>query len=468
MPEAETFPDMLVSNAWPGNLDDARAPPGQDAADWAQGPELNVGQKLHADELPDMRNIQDKRVGWGLIMPHRPECSAAENAALEGMPQAVRDLVAFRNGVVFGWSKANGTAALTRYLSCNKTEKVKIEDGERGIGRTALPRYLLILGGPKQIPWEVQYRLNSYAAVGRLDLSEIGLTRYVNALVHDWPGSQIDVSKPLLWSVDIPYDVTELMVNVIASPLLERFKADRQIGEKKTRFLTKQDATHGRLGEALTQDRPGFILTTSHGETTLLPDQDKMRRNLGLLLDQTQAALPLDALLKAWQPDGAVWYAHACCSAGSDDGTAFAGLFDAKTKLAQDLEGVGKLGAQSAPLPVALLGAEKPLRAFIGHVEPTFDWSLRSAETKSPLTASLMEALYDNLFAAKPMTVGGAFDSYFRHIGNLSTDLHLALKAVGNLEAGAKSWATRCRTTMLDRRSMVIHGDPAVALPALA
>jgi hypothetical protein len=467
MPEAETFPDMLVSNAWPGNLDDARAPPGQDAADWAQRPELNVGQKLHADEPPDMRNIQDKRVGWGLIMPHRPECSAAENAALEGMPPAVRDLVAFRNGVVFGWSQANGTAALTRYLSCNKTERVKIEDGERGIGRTALPRYLLILGGPKQIPWEVQYRLNSYAAVGRLDLSEIGLTRYVNALINDWSGSQIDVSKPLLWSVDTPYDITELMAKTITSPLLERFKADAQIG-CKARFLTKQDATHGRLGEALVQDRPGFIVTTSHGNTKLLPDQDATRRNLGLLVDGANASFPLDALLRAWQPDGAVWYAHACCSAGSDDGTAFIGLFDAKTKLAQDLEGVGKLGAQSAPLPVALLGAEKPLRAFIGHVEPTFDWSLNSAKTGTPLTASLMEALYNNLFAAKPMTVGGAFDPYFRHVGNLSTDLYLALKAIANLEEDAKSRAARCRVTMLDRRSMVIHGDPAVALPALA
>jgi hypothetical protein len=34
-------------------------------------------------------------------------------------------------------------------------------------------------------------------------------------------------------------------------------------------------------------------------------------------------------------------------------------------------------GARISPLPRALLGAEKPLRAFVGHVEPTFDWTLR-------------------------------------------------------------------------------------------
>jgi hypothetical protein len=468
VPNAEVFPDMLVSNAWTGDPDDVRAPPGKDAADWAQGPKLTVGQKLHAEAKPSMRNIKDKRIGWGLIMPHRPQCSAAENAALDGMPQPVRDLVAFRAGAVFGWSEAeNGTVSLTRYLSDNTTETVKIEDRERGMGRDALPHYMLILGGPQQIPWEIQYRLNSYAAVGRLDLGEAGLQRYVHALVNDWPGSRIDISKPLLWSVHREYDITEWMAKTITSPLLTRFEDDTQIG-KKARFLTKQDATHARLGEALEQDRPGFIVTTSHGNTTLRQDLDAMRRDLGLPVDAASASLPLDNLLKAWQPDGAIWYAHACCSAGSDDGTAFAGLFDPNTKLAQDLEGVGKLGAQSAPLPVALLGAEKPLRAFIGHVEPTFDWSLRSAETGTPLTTSLMESLYCNLFAEEPMTVGGAFDPYFRHIGNLSTDLHLALEAIRKLEKGAKARAARCRITMLDRRSLVIHGDPAVIPPALA
>ena len=466
MADADSFPDMLVSNAWTGDPDEIRAPPGKDAAVWAQG-ELKIGQKLHAGPALDMRNVDDQRVGWGLIMPHRPQYSAAANAALEDMPQAVQDLVAFRKGVVFGWSPANDAAALTRYLPEDKTETIKIEDVNRGIGPTALPRYLLILGGPKQIPWELQYRLNSYAAVGRLDLSEIGLSRYVQALIHDWPGSQIDVSKPLLWSVDKPYDITELMAKTIAAPLLQRFRADGQIGQKAC-YLTGQGATHVRLGETLVENRPGFIVTTSHGNTKLLPDQDAMRRDLGLLVDTVDASLPVAALLKAWQPDGAVWYAHACCSAGSDDGTAFAGLFDPKTRLARDLEGVGKLGAQSAPLPVALLGAEKPLRAFIGHVEPTFDWSLKSAKTGTPLTASLMEALYDNLFAEKPMTVGGAFDPYFRHIGNLSTELFLAQKAIKALEDDAASRAARCRITMLDRRSMVIHGDPAVALPALA
>jgi hypothetical protein len=303
--------------------------------------------------------------------------------------------------------------------------------------------------------------------VGRLDLDKIGLERYVNALVHDWPGSRIDVSKPLLWSVDQGFDITGLMAKTIASPLLVRFEADPQIG-KKALFLTKQDATHTRLGEALEQNRPGFIVTTSHGKTTVLQDQDAMRRDLGLPIDNASAKLPLTDLLKAWQPDGAIWYAHACCSAGSDNGTAFAGLFDAKTGLAQNLEGVGKLGAQSAPLPIALLGAEKPLRAFIGHVEPTFNWSLSSAETRTALTESLGEALYLNLFDEKPMTVGGAFDPYFRHVGNLSTDLYLALQSIKRLEDGAESRAARYRITMLDRRSLVILGDPAVALPALS
>jgi hypothetical protein len=47
---------------------------------------------------------------------------------------------------------------------------------------------------------------------------------------------------------------------------------------------------------------------------------------------------------------------------------------------------------------IRLLGAERPLRAFVGHVEPTFDWTLRDPTNKQVLTHVMCAALYDKLY----------------------------------------------------------------------
>ena len=461
----EEPPPNLSINAWTGADRDAEGALTAETKPWATREPPQSMQTLAA-RIPNPRDWKDPKIGWGLVMEHRPEFSAADNAALKGMPEAVRDLRKFRNGVVFGWSAEFGTDRLLRYLADNTTVDVPISDVVRGTADNALPRYILILGGPTKIPWLVQYTLNLCAAVGRLDLDEAGLQNYVSAVVNDWAETSPDVSKCVLWSVNRGgTDITALMKSTVASPLFDALRADEQIGAN-AQFLTDADATHARLRDALSNSTPGLIVTTSHGRTGPLNDPAAMRRDLGLLVDRANATLPCADLLNAWQPNGAIWYAHACCSAGSDTGSVFAGLFGTSA-LARTLDGIGKLGAQSAPLPLALLGAKKPLRAFIGHVEPTFDWTLAGADMKQALTASIISALYDNLFEENPMTVGAAFADYFLQVGNLFNQQSNALLDLQNFKPGAERKALRCRLGALDRRSLVIHGDPAVALPKL-
>jgi hypothetical protein len=64
-------------------------------------------------------------------------------------------------------------------------------------------------------------------------------------------------------------------------------------------------------------------------------------------------------------PDGAIWFAQACCSAGSDSPTNYAGLFESGTLLDQTLTGIAKVGADIAPLPRALLDAAQLLRVCL-------------------------------------------------------------------------------------------------------
>jgi hypothetical protein len=132
------------------------------------------------------------------------------------------------------------------------------------------------------------------------------------------------------------------------------------------------------------------------------------------------------------------------------------------------------LGAQIAPLPKALLGAAKPLRAFVGHVEPTCDWTIRDPNTGQRLTETIQSALYNRLFQAVPETVGMALQDCYRHVGELFAQWNDALGEINRSDATldererARRIAMQTQLTALDRQSMVILGDPTVALPPLA
>ena len=190
-----------------------------------------------------------------------------------------------------------------------------------------------------------------------------------------------------------------------------------------------------------------------------------MRHSLGSPVDQEHAIIDAETLLARWLPDGAIWYAHACCSAGCDTGTQYDRLLDAGTHAHDVCTAVGMLGAQTARLARELLSAPRPLRAFVGHVEPTFDWTLRQPETRQHLTRGLVGALYPGLFRREP--VGLAFTAHYKLVSELYSQV---VKARDSLDRGDQSQRPalfRLRLTALDFQSIVILGDPTVCLPPL-
>src|SRR6516164_2051679 len=143
--DPNALPCEFATNAWTGDPKDICAPLGRDAFKWAQNRPLPSLKVLAKPERPDIRDWKNPNVGWGLIIPARPEYSNADNAELKDMPQAVRELLRFRNGVVFGWARANGIKNLIRYLPDDVSKAnaiVDIGDIERGTNRGALPHYL--------------------------------------------------------------------------------------------------------------------------------------------------------------------------------------------------------------------------------------------------------------------------------------------------------------------------------------
>jgi hypothetical protein len=191
-------------------------------------------------------------------------------------------------------------------------------------------------------------------------------------------------------------DITALMARAVAGKVWEKINSNPDLGGR--RWLKDNQATRDELGAALAGQSPALVITTSHGMTGPLDDKDALKSQLGAPVDAQFSVLGAPQL-SGWKPSGAIWYAHAGCSAGADAESRYKGLLPESGEIGSLLNRIAEAaGATIAPLPRALLGAERPLRAFVGHVEPTFDWTLRDPTNKQVLTHVMCAALYDKLY----------------------------------------------------------------------
>lgn len=416
-------------------LNSAGEPPG---ALLAPGVKADLADWKHAD------------VGWGLVA-----------ATSRTLPAAIKNLVSFRGGQVFRYQ---GESERRFTFLCNEAlnRDVAVAGSPIGNGPGRLPYYLMILGGPDEVPWALQFALASTRAVGRLPLAGTELANHVRALLDDFKGGGADPYTTVTWSVDLGVeDITHLMRKFLAEKIHAEFVADPEMGA--TRSINLGGDVDG-LVAALKEQHPGVIVTTSHGMTGPLDDVAAMRAQMGAPVDRHGKALT-PALLDGWAPAGAVWYCHACCSAGAEAPSVFAPLFDEGTGLRLILEGISAAGAMVAPLPLALLGHAKPARAFIGHVEPTFDWTLRNPVNQQVVTKPIVDAIYPNLFQRFPRTpIGHAFRQVYANIGSYLANWQVARQG---FDSGASNLPElmNLQLSARDLQGMVILGDPAVTLP---
>ncbi|MCR9095067.1 MAG: hypothetical protein NXI30_12685 [bacterium] len=461
-----TLPESLSINAWTGDEVASADALAEGGRNWALHERGRQRLMLAAESPPDLRDFRDERVGWGLLLPENPALTPAEQATAADAPEPIQKLLLSRPGSpVLRYAPDLAPEALRRYRADGGHADIPLTGTKRGTGPGRLPLYLLICADPSDVPWAMQYVLNQGFYVGRLRPSMEGLDRYVDALIDGWAGAESRPTHPVVWATDQDA-ISHLMRVSIAEKTAERLHHDSDVQQTTTLF--DQAATGPALIEALAQERPGLVVTTSHGMTGPTHDPDAMRAQLGVPVDDGHHVLQVDALLDAWQPDGAIWYAHACCSAGGDTGTIYHGLLPQGSAALRVVDGVAALGAQVAPLPERLLGAEKPLRSFVGHVEPTFDWTLQQPESKQLMTDGTVRALYEGLYQARPETIGMAFDVCHRAAGDLFGQLAQLRDHSPLGDPNTRPRALRLQLTALDRQSLVILGDPTVAPVSVA
>jgi hypothetical protein len=476
VPAAAATPDFggahVRIDAWTGTQ--APASPLSPRRDgWAVRPAaIDAGAALFP-RPPDPANWRDERIGWGLILPDRDDFTPEQKARDEDICEPLRALLADRpaskvlryrrTGAFEGWVLRDYASGGDRPIA---TAKI-------GTGPADIPAYLLIVASPKEIPWTLQYQLNLVRKVGRLDLPPDGLANYVNALIGDWSDSAARYASPVVWAADHgEADITRLMRDAIADPVHTAFRADDDVAHGTFVDGRTADATVDALTAALLKHRPAIVVTTSHGQTGPLDQPDIMAERLGALVDNDHEVLDWASLLQRWQPDGAIWFAQACCSAGTDRPSSYQGMFDDSSDVGGVLAGVATVGPRVAPLPTALLGAARPLRAFIGHVEPTFDWTMLFPPTLEQLTGWVCELLYTGLCGGSPVGLALENARLYNAVGALLLQHSRAVARFATAKPAARrpvlDLALYSKVSAYDRAGTVLLGDPtvAVAVPA--
>jgi hypothetical protein len=465
--DSPRLPDSLSINAWDGN-DRAVSGAVHDVL-WGLRSALPQNPKrLFAKAPPDMTDWSSPLVGWGLVLPDNPDLAATEKANAVDAPEPIRELLSDRSEApVFRYLKdsPNRFGTLIRHLKDGRSVQPDIARSKFGVAEDCIPYYLLICASPSDVPWDLQYALNTRFAVGRLDLDDAGLANYVAALRRDWDDSDAQQTSIVVWATDHGRgDMSRTMRLYVANPLWNLVKDDPDAGPGSVLIDPKNGgATVPRLLDALAERKPGMVVTTSHGVTYPLNDPRAMSANLGLPVGDDRAFANPREVLESCDLYSAIWYAHACCSAGSRGTTVFDGLLERDSPIDEVLRGVAAIGSLTAPLPRALLGAVRPLRAFIGHVEPTFDWTISQPMTRQALTGDLTKALWTELFREGSCPVGHAFRSYFQPIGTLASQ-QVSLKEDFRVGGDVSAQLLAAQLSARDLMSTVILGDPTVRL----
>ncbi|MFY9635717.1 MAG: hypothetical protein WAL27_13430 [Cellulosimicrobium cellulans] len=468
--DGTVLPASVQIDAWSGKR--AVSPLAPDARRWGAKPGLPTQKPLKFDKPPDPTDWESDEVGYGILVPDSPTAPdtgeyvwTKEKATGSALPEPVRRLLKARpKTVLLYWNPLHGNRFVRRYFDSDPphTSDLRIGLSQFGTDRKQLPRFVLIAASPTTIPWGVQYSLALRHAVGRLPFDDNQGAAYVSAMLDGagWATSPPTASNVAVWTVNHgTRDITHLMQNVLTKPLIEKCEGTIE----KLTVVDGADATTAGLVSALAS-KPTLLVTSSHGATPL--DERELVRDLGLPVARNHTPVDIDALVES-VPGGAVWFAQACCSAGSSRESSYAALLEEGTMARLIVDTVAGLTSSVSPAPLALLTRQIPVRAVFGHVEPTFDWTLRDPGTKQRFGHDIISGLTSQLHSGQPL--GLILENYYSGVGSLvSAWATRSDEFQDSHDREILAEMTRLRLTAWDRQSLVLLGDPTVRIPKLA
>lgn len=446
-----------------------RLPPGPDGRTLLAHPEaLLPGDRLerslrwwtqyHSIDDPERRPIFDvdperlDQAGWAVVFG--PSATKEVRDALDPLLK-LRESQAGTNrfrriDIPAGWT----------------SDHFRIEH-ELGFGPSdpdVMPYYLLLVGNPEEVPFELQYGLDVQYAVGRLDLETADdYARYAETVerIETEPQPQRPVS---IFGVDGPEENERFLIEALVDPIAARLQAWQSQATGRPPVLRELDDRKADFARLLA-DPPGFLFAAGHG-LRCDPTSLSLATSQGALVcsDHLQTGLVTpdsyfggDDLPENADLDGLITFVFACYSAGCPE----------RDDFFEELIGKPK---RIAPNPLVSHLSRRMLaqgaQAFVGHVDrawgTSFDFAPRKRDDSPQRGGNSIKA-YDSAFRQllSGCRLGHAMEYINQRYAEGSTALTDLLHR-RTLNPATGSYLSLLRKATLDARNYVILGDPAV------
>jgi hypothetical protein len=232
------------------------------------------------------------------------------------------------------------------------------------------PHYVMIAGGPEEVPFHFQSLLDSAACVGRVDFdSAEELENYVAKVIRLEKAAKPVVSREaVVFGTDGGLgDPTFFSRRFMAEPMAEHIQDKLGLG---TRRLFGDGATKPELLNVLKEAKPALVYTASHGIITPYDfDLEDQKRINGSLVCQAVGREPLDDRLLGGDDvpldkpflEGSVFFQFACFGYGTPAESDF-------NHWLGEIPSTAKADFV-ARFPKKLLGHPQGPVAFVGHMD---------------------------------------------------------------------------------------------------
>jgi hypothetical protein len=411
-----------------------------------------------------------EEAGWGVIFP------AKGDPAIE---EALKELIDLRRGqagdrfhIYDGPDGYRPDESKTDFLARHGA-------GPGPADPEIMPYYLLIVGGPAEIPYRFQTQLDVQYSVGRIHFdSPQEYANYAHSVATAESGQLKLPRRASFFGVSNPGDkATQLSADNLVEPLYKKFKdkdpEEENLKDWEFNAILRDQTIKTQLARLLGGDQtPALLFSASHGMSFSPDSPDQVNRQGALLCQdwpgpaawQGKGAIPQDFYFSGEDLAsdagllGLIAFFFACYGAGTP-------LIDEFSKQAFK---------QPTPIAKAPFLAQLPRKmlshprggalAVVGHVERAWGYSFLWPGAGQQTT--VFESTLQSLFQGKP--VGAAVEYFNERYAELSTMLSDKLEDV---EFGKKADPYELSgmwTANNDARGYTIIGDPAVHLPVAA
>lgn len=235
-----------------------------------------------------------------------------------------------------------------------------------------VPQYILMVGGPKMLPFRLQSLLDTVANVGRVEFDTLDeLKQYMEKIIRLETAEDPAVKREvILFAPDGGMqDPTYFSREYMVKPLNQHINQQLNF---QTIPLMGGDATKTKLESALRGSKPALVYTASHGLGLTDEPLNEQKKYNGAICCQTSGPLTLEDLFCADNVpmddpfmEGSVFFQFACYGYGTP----------AQSDYTHWLEGVPEKYADEdfvASLPKRLLAHPRGPIAYVGHLDTAF------------------------------------------------------------------------------------------------